>query len=103
MVPMSDVLTFAHGNDGERASDPTPVLPCDDATVRENLERVLGEARGEYPRAFFDNVRARFVWFDATGNDIFRPVLNIHVRRNAFVLNRPAIVAREEPSAWGDG
>jgi hypothetical protein len=56
------------------ASDPTPVLPCDDATVRENLERVLGEARGEYPRAFFDNVRARFVWFDATGNDVFRPV-----------------------------
>src|SRR5262249_37750049 len=38
-----------------------------------------------------------------TGNHILGPVLDIDVRRDAFVLNRPAIIAREKTSARCNG
>src|SRR5260370_7205245 len=38
----------------------------------------------------------------AAGNHFFGPVLDIDVRRHAFVLNRPSILAREEAPAWSD-
>src|SRR5215813_1777459 len=37
------------------------------------------------------------------GDYILRPILDVNVRRHAFVLNCPTIVAREEAAARRDG
>src|SRR5262249_40408609 len=68
------VALLAHGRIARRDTKGTPpwawrpaqppalLLPCDAGTVRQRLEAVLTEARGDYPRALYQNVRARFIW-----------------------------------------
>ena len=54
--------------------EPQPTYPCDLATARRVIASVTEVVRGGYPRALYENVRGRFVWFDPQGNDLFREI-----------------------------
>src|ERR1041385_7195333 len=38
-----------------------------------------------------------------SGDDIFGPILDIDVRRDTFVLDRPLAIMTKEAAAWSDG
>src|ERR1700686_243017 len=62
--------------------------------------------RGPVNRAFLQPAhrflhRALELWI-ATSDDVFGPVLNIDVGRDAFILYSPMTIAREEPAARSD-
>src|SRR5438093_12073372 len=61
---------------------------------------------GAIDRVFFQHAHAfldrSFELRIVPGDYVFGPILNIDVRRNAFVFNCPTIDAREETAARGD-
>jgi hypothetical protein len=82
------------------ANEPTPLLLCTEEIVRANLDKVLEEARGQYPRAIYEKVRDRFVWFDADGNDIFRPIAETLVAENICRMEKRTSPAGREYEAF---
>src|SRR5687767_15358883 len=53
----------------------------------------------QHPHRFLDRT---FELRIASGDDVFRPILDINVRTDALILHRPLAIAREEPTTRRD-
>jgi len=63
-----------------------PVYACDEKTVRERIRRVIREATSP----FYNQIRDRFAWMDASGKDLFRPILENLKKEGVVTLKQTA-------------